>query len=130
MRKAVLGGIVALGLAPGIAGAVVEKDDFQLNTTQDLVDICSATEQDAMAQQAINFCLGYIEGAAHYHDHISNSKDMGRIYCAPPNTSVTQGRLMFVSWAQKNSGNAKAMKSSPLEGLMIAAGEIWPCPKN
>lgn len=127
MRKTVLAGVVALAMTPGLAGASVEKEDFNINTTAQLLDLCSVSSKSPMAVQAINFCLGYIEGAAHYHDHVSASKDMGRVICAPPGATRADARVIFVNWAFANRADKAVMESNALVGLISAAIDTWPC---
>ena len=127
MRKTILAGAVALAMTPGMAGATVEKEDFDLNTTAQLLDVCSVAPKSPFAVQAMNFCLGFIEGAAHYHDHVSASKDMGRIICPPPGATRADARVIFVNWADANRSDKAVMESNALVGLISAAIDKWPC---
>ncbi|MDJ0947559.1 MAG: Rap1a/Tai family immunity protein [Alphaproteobacteria bacterium] len=127
MRKTFLAGAAALAMTPGLAGAALEQDDFDLNTTAQLLDVCSAPSNSPMAVRAINFCLGYLEGAAHYHDHVSVGKDMGRVVCPPPGATRADLRGIFVSWAKENQSNKNVMNSRALVGLISAAVDKWPC---
>jgi hypothetical protein len=49
-------------LLPVIAGAVSEKD-FEGQTTENMVNLCTASPDDPLYQQAINFCHGYLVDA-------------------------------------------------------------------
>jgi hypothetical protein len=49
-------------LLPVIAGAVSEKD-FEAQTTENMVNLCTASPDDPLYHQAINFCHGYLVGA-------------------------------------------------------------------
>jgi hypothetical protein len=67
--------LVILFLFPGIAcaGGVTEKD-FEVQTTQNLVNLCTASPDDPLYHQAINFCHGYLVGAYHYYQAGKQSK--------------------------------------------------------
>lgn len=54
-------------LLPAYAGAVTEKD-FQAQTTENIINLCSASPDDPMYVPAVNFCHGYLVGAFHYHE--------------------------------------------------------------
>ena len=45
----------------------VEIVDFQVMKTADLLDLCTASPEDDLYEQAINFCHGYLIGAFHYY---------------------------------------------------------------
>jgi hypothetical protein len=49
-------------LLPGLATAVTEKD-FEANTAQQFISLCSVSADDPLYHQAVNFCHGYFEGA-------------------------------------------------------------------
>ena len=53
-------------LLPGLAGAV-EKDDFVIDTTADLIDLSTALKSDPLHKEAVHFCIGYLVGAYQYH---------------------------------------------------------------
>jgi hypothetical protein len=54
-------------LLPGFAGAASEKD-FEVQTTENLINLCTAAPEDPLYHQAINFCHGYLVGAFHYYE--------------------------------------------------------------
>ena len=127
MRMTILAGALALAMTPGMADAALDKEDFNLNTTAQLMDVCDAPEKAQLAVQARNFCLGFIEGAIHYHDHVSASKDMGKIVCAPPGATREDVRVIFVNWAFANRSDKAVMESNALVGLISAAMDTWSC---
>ena len=53
-------------LAPGWAGAV-SKENFDLDTTGDLIVLCTAPETDQYYREAVSFCMGFLVGSYHYH---------------------------------------------------------------
>jgi hypothetical protein len=54
-------------LMPGSAEAATESN-FNLNSTGDLVELCSATPDNGIGTAALNFCEGYIQGSRHGRD--------------------------------------------------------------
>jgi hypothetical protein len=57
----------AVILFPGYAGAVSEKD-FEVQTTENLINLCTAAPDDPLYHQAISFCHGYLVDAFHYYE--------------------------------------------------------------
>ena len=49
--------ISAVILLPGLAGAVSEKD-LKAQTTENIINLCTAAPDDPLYHQAINFCHG------------------------------------------------------------------------
>ena len=58
--------LVATVLVPALGGAVTEAD-FEVKTTQNLLNLCTAAPNDPRYREAIHFCHGYLVGAYHYH---------------------------------------------------------------
>ena len=69
-------------LLPTIAGAVSEKD-FEVQTTENIVILCTAATDDPLYHHAINFCHGYLVGAYHYHEAASSGPKGARLVCPP-----------------------------------------------
>ena len=62
---------VIVFVLPGFASAVTEKD-FEAETTQDIVNLCTASPDDPLYHQAVNFCHGYLVGAWDYYEAVSS----------------------------------------------------------
>jgi hypothetical protein len=69
-KSIVLLSIIIL-LLPGFAGAAGEKD-FEVQTTENLINLCTAAPDEPLYHQAINFCHGYLVGAFHYYEAVSS----------------------------------------------------------
>jgi hypothetical protein len=54
-------------LLPGFSGAASEKD-FEVQSTENLINLCTAAPDDPLYQQAINFCHGFLVGAYRYYE--------------------------------------------------------------
>ena len=118
--------LVAL-ISPGIAGAVTDED-FQVKTTQNLLNLCTVPASDARAQEAIHFCHGYLVGAYQYHIAETGGPDIAkRLVCIPP-SGVTRNEAiaMFVDWAK---ARPQYMNESPVDTEFRFLIEKWPCKK-
>jgi hypothetical protein len=66
-RKTIILLLIIVFLIPGLAGAVSEKD-FEVQSTENLINLCTAAQDDPLYHQAINFCHGYLVGAYRYYE--------------------------------------------------------------
>jgi Rap1a immunity proteins len=115
---------VVLGSRSAIA---VQDEDVDLDTTEDLYQVCSV-QPGAAEYVATSFaCRGFIEGAVQYHDAVSDRKHLKRLICYPKTATVADGRAAFVAWAQRNLGNRKVMEEVPVIGLVRALADKYPC---
>ncbi len=123
LRKFV--GAIVLCLVPALAHAV-ERVDFDLNTTHDLLDLCMVDESDPLAEEGAYLCVGYFVGAIHYHNSVIGP-EMKPLVCAPEGTTRNDVIHTFVAWGQANAGNMELMGEVPVVGAVRAAEEKWPC---
>jgi Rap1a immunity proteins len=125
MHKTVVAIAIVFGLLCGPLRAV-ERVDFNLATTQNLLDLCSVTQADPLSREAIHFCVGYIEGAMDYHDAVVG-EEMKPLVCKPKGTTRNDAVLVLVAWGQANRGNAARMNEPPVIGVVRAMEQEWPC---
>ena len=126
MKRKVLGLIVMLGiLLPGLANSAVTEEDFVVKTTQNLINLCTASPQDPRYEEAVNFCQGYMVGAYHYYI-AEHSKDPKNLFvCLPdPKPSRNEVVALFVAWAK---ANPQYMTDMPVESQLRFMSEKWPC---
>ena len=122
--KSIVWLVLILFSIPGFAGAVSEKD-FEANTAQDLVNLCSASPDDPMYHQAINFCHGYFVGAFHYYEAMSSGPKGVKFVCLPdPRPSRNEAINMIVEWVQ---ANPQYLKETPVEAQFRFMMQKWPC---
>ena len=129
-RSAMLPWTIAATLAAvlGSRSAIaVQDEDLDLDTTEDLYQVCSVQPGAAEYVAASFACRGFIEGAVQYHDAVSDRKHLKRLICYPKTATVADGRAAFVAWAQRNLGNRKAMEEVPVIGLVRALADKYPC---
>jgi len=129
MRRKLLSAVfIILLLKVGVAGAITEED-FKIRTTQQLVDLCTVSASDPLAQQAINFCHGYLVGAFHFYlAWTGGPKAPERLVCFPTgDVTRNQAVAMFVEWAK---AHPQYLKEFPVETEFRFLIDKWPCNKK
>jgi hypothetical protein len=126
-KKLVLALTLLSFLIPRFAVAAVTDEDFVLNTTQNLVNLCAVSADDPRAKEAIQMCEGYTLGAYHYYLATNSGKNDMRLVCMPtPPPSRNDAVAMFVAWAK---ANPQYMKEAPVDSEFRFLAEKWPCKK-
>jgi len=111
-------------MAPGIAKAVTEED-FLVKTTQDLVDLCTASKNDPLGNEAVHFCHGFLVGAYQYYLAANSGPDGKRLVCLPAHPpSRSEAIAMFIEWA---NDHPQYMDELPVETEFRFLIEKWPC---
>jgi len=125
MRSTLLAGAAALLVYAGAAEALVTKENFLLQTTGDLVALCSVTRDDPNAIAAIHFCQGYYVGLDHYAA-VTGRAFRNRLYCPPEGLKLTRDQViaMLVDYHRKNPQYAS---EPPFDGILRFAMATWPC---
>jgi len=104
-----------------------EKEAFYLKTTQDLVDLCSIDKGHPLYEKGIAFCYGYVTGAMNFYGAIAPSPKVPKIICSDhviPRATMVQ---VFLDWANTAPQH---LTEPPIDGLVRAAVDKWPCPKD
>jgi hypothetical protein len=118
----------AIALSPATAGAALTEDDFFIKNAQDLVDVCSSPESDALNDAADHFCHGFVSGAWQYHEAQANGPDGLRLVCPPdPPPTRNEAIVGFVAWA---GAHPQYMADPAVEALFRYLIEKSPCPKG
>ena len=111
-------------MVPGFAAAISEKD-FEANTSQDLVNLCTASPDDPMYHQAINFCHGYFVGAYDYYEAVSAGPEGVKLVCLPdPRPSRNEAIEMILEWMKSHP---QYLNEPPVETQFRFLIEKWPC---
>ena len=93
---------VMVFLLPVIAGAASEKD-FEVQTTENLINLCTAAPDDPLYHQAVNFCHGFLVGAYRYYEAAGSGPAGLKLVCLPdPPPSRNDAFAMFVEWIKSN----------------------------
>jgi len=100
-------------------------DNFRVNSTGDLVALCSADRSAPEYMAAIHFCHGFASGAYQYYQMVAAAVPSARFVCAPdPPPSRTEAIAGFVDWARRNPG---AESEKPVDSLFRYLNERYPC---
>lgn len=111
-------------LVPGMAGAA-DETDFEVKTTGALLNLCTASPDEPLHAQAVNFCHGYLVGAYHYYQAVAAGPEGIQLVCVPePKPSRNEVIDMFVAWAK---AHPQYWSESPVETEFRFLMETWPC---
>jgi hypothetical protein len=117
--------MVAL-LVPGLALAL-DPADFEVKTTQNLMNLCTADPSDPQYQAAIHFCHGYLVGAYDYYAATHADPKAKHLFCLPdPAPSRNDAIAMFIEWAK---AHPRYMNEKPVDTEFRFLVEKWPCKK-
>lgn len=113
-------------LIPAVASAAGEKD-FIVDSTDDIIALCSVDPADPDYLASIHFCHGYLVGAFAYYNALAAGPEGVRLVCFPdPAPSRNQAIAMYVEWAK---AHPQYMQEEPVETLFRFLTEKWPCPE-
>lgn len=119
----VLCGAMAVSAA---RGAPVSRDDFQAETTGNLVSLCGASEADPLYTAAQNFCHGFAVGT--YRTIMVQqmaSQTKRKLFCVPDNPPTRdQAIASFVQWA---STRPTTLARPPVDGIVEFLVSQYPC---
>jgi hypothetical protein len=116
--------LTALLLTPMAAGAVSEED-FLAQTTEQMINLCTASPDDPLYVQATNFCHGYLVGAFHYYEASRSGPGGIQLVCPPdPRPSRNAAISEFIDWAK---AHPQHWKEPPVETEFRFLVEKWPC---
>jgi hypothetical protein len=120
--------IAAVGAVPLAAAAATSEDDFTMQTTRNLVNLCGTQPDDPVRDQAQELCLGYIAGAASMHRLLVAEKKLaGPIACPTQSVSREDFAAYFVGWANDHS---QYMDDPAIATMVRAAIDKFPCAKT
>ena len=114
-------GVLAQG-SEKIAGLTIE--DFQLDSAQELLEICTLESAHPDHQTALGFCYGFISGGGHFHRALSDGPDFDPIACPPQEVTHEEVVKVFAAYSRDNP---QYMEEPPMEVLFRAAVAEWPC---
>lgn len=112
-------------LMPTLASAATDVPDFIVDSTDDIVDLCTTAPDDPLYTAAIHFCHGFMVGAYAYYDAQASGPEGVRLVCFPdPAPSRNAAIDMYVEWAK---AHPEHMNEAPVETLFMFLTEEWPC---
>jgi len=109
---------------PVLAGEV-SVQNFEVKTTRDLINLCTASPEDPLYSKAIHFCHGYLVGAFHYYEASTAGPNAHPILCPPKERPSRNETIQnFVEWAK---ARPEYWNELPVETEFRFLTEIWPC---
>lgn len=103
----------------------VEREDFLIVDAQDVVDVCTVPESDALYPASIAFCHGYLVGAYQYHLAIFGHGKSKPVVCFPePVPTRTQAVEQFITWLKANPAYLKEKAPDAITRYLV---ETYPC---
>ena len=110
--------------ALAVAGAVSEKD-FEVGSTQELMNLCTASPDDPLFHQAVNFCHGYLVGAYKFYEAEHSGPKAVKLVCMPASPPTrNQAIKMFIDWVK---AHPEHLTEKPVESEFRFMMETWPC---
>ena len=124
MRRSMFLLLVAVGLWLLPAEAVT-SDDFLMQNTQDLVDLCSVKPGEPLYDAAMGYCFGYTMGAFQYYQAYTGNISQDAFVCMPEPTPARADIIQwFLAWARDNPSS---MTERPVDGFFRFLMATWPC---
>jgi hypothetical protein len=100
-------------------------DDFELDTAQDLLDICTLDQSNDSYWAAQAFCFGYFKGGADFQRALTTGPEFQRIACAKPGTTIRDAVAVFIDYAR---AHPEELTKAAMDVVFHAVAERWPCP--
>jgi hypothetical protein len=111
-------------MSSGMASAVSEED-FEVQATENLINLCAAPPDDPLYHQAVNFCHGFMVGAFHYHLAQARGPKGVKMVCIPdPRPARSEVIKTFVEWTKERP---QYWKEEAVETEFRFLIENWPC---
>jgi Ssp1 endopeptidase immunity protein Rap1a len=124
MHRKVLIIVLAIALWP-LGSEALTRGDFLVQSTQDLVKLCSASESEPLYQAAIGFCHGFMVGVYHYYQAATGGAGQKGFLCVPdPPPTRVEVIQMFVAWTKQNP---QYMSERPVDSIFRLLQERFPC---
>ena len=104
--------------------AAVTEDTFQLRSTGDLLELCSATPGDQMGAAALNFCHGFGIGVFRVLQEVQSARGL-KMFCMPdPMPTRNEALAAFVAWGK---GNPDKLGMPPQDGVTAFLSTQYAC---
>lgn len=119
--------ILAAALMLPWAAMAATEQDFQVPTTRDLVDLCSASSTEGpISTAALNFCQGFLLGSVLVQIEHDAADPRHKIFCLPsPPPTRSAAMDGFVTWAKADPAR---MTLRPADGFFSYLAETYACP--
>ena len=126
MHRFKLAMLISVLFWPTLGQGATPKN-FKVETTKDLVTLCSVTEKDAYTSEAIHFCHGFLVGAFHYYLASTAPPGIPDFVCVPePRPSRNEAISGFIDWTKEHP---KHLTKEAVNTLFRYLEETYPCSK-
>ena len=117
--------IVLAAVVTSVQTLAETLENYDVMTAGDLIELCSVGADDPSYGAAMGFCLGYIDATLDYQAALTTGPKFAPIACPDPTVTREEVVVVFLDWSKDN---AQLLQSgTPVEGVMRAAFEKWPC---
>jgi hypothetical protein len=130
MRKlafvtAVVAVFVSVSMVFSAARAEVTEENFLIDTTKDLVALCSVDASDPNAIAAIHMCHGYVMGLVHFHILVGRALE-GSVFCLDEAQRPTRDEAIttMVAWSRSHPEHDSKEAAN---GVVLWAADTYPC---
>lgn len=124
VASALVAAVAAASPAEAADDEGFDFDDFQVETAQDLLDICTLDQSHPSHWEAAAFCYGYFQGGAHFHQAIASAPQFQPVACPTGAVTVRDAVEVFVAYARSHPDS---LTERPMDAVFRAVGETWPC---
>lgn len=123
------GAVLCTTLLPMAGHAAVTEAAFQLRSTGDLIELCTAAPTEPMGTAALNFCHGFAVGVYRVLEQENAARRIGKMFCIPATgaPSRTEALADFVQWAK---GRPDVMTLAAADGVTSYLVTKFPCPRG
>lgn len=105
-----------------------ELEDFKVRSTAQLAALCGASPDNELYAEAIQFCYGYLSGAAQFHNAVVGQGGLKPLACPTGEPSRSEFARYFAGWA-RGTATPEQLAEPAVQGLARAAVAKWPCPR-
>ena len=117
--------IALAAVVTSVQTLAVTPGNYDVMTMGDLIELCSVGADDPTYGPAMGFCLGYIDAALDYQAELTTGPKFAPIACPDPGVTREEVMVVFLEWSKDNAQHLQS--GTPVEGVMRAAFEKWPC---
>ncbi len=117
--------VVTMSIVFSAARAEVTEENFRIDTTKDLVALCSVDASDPNAVAAIHMCHGYVMGLVHFHILMHRALE-GSVFCIDEaeRPSRDEAIAMLVTWSRSHPEHDSKEAAN---GMVQWAADTYPC---
>lgn len=102
----------------------ITAEDFEVETADDLVEICAVDGSEQTYLAAIHFCHGFLSGSYHYYKSMALADPDEEFVCPTETTTRQQAADGFVAWIEEYPQYRSA---EAIDVLYRYLAEAYPC---